>query len=153
MLMRGASHPLDNFHVKTIVKPRYVENIINPHFPVLKAGYAQVTENGQVFYGPFTHFPSNNILTINHYWARDWDFFNSTKIARIHLLKLDSSEPDKNAIIEKLIQKNIQCSIIYDDSILKFVPELRAQMFDNINIDTSNSQDLMGCSNETNSTE
>src|SRR5690606_37959321 len=43
-----------DLHVKTIVKPRYVENITHPHFPKLKTGYAQVTENYEYFIGPFS---------------------------------------------------------------------------------------------------
>ena len=32
-------------HVKSIVKPRYVEEIYNPHFPVFMKGYEKINEN------------------------------------------------------------------------------------------------------------
>jgi hypothetical protein len=69
-----------DLQIKTIVKPRYIESITHPHFAKLKTGYAQITENFEYFSGPFSPSESLNILRINHYWSRDWEFFNSRKL-------------------------------------------------------------------------
>ena len=115
--------------VKTIVKPRYVETFINPHFAILKTGYAQVIEDFSFLYGPHSHSRSNNILAINHYWARDWDFFNNTKLSRVHLINKFLSQEDKNIKTNKLIENNKKYSAEFDDAILRFVPHLKAQIF------------------------
>lgn len=117
-----------DLHVKSIVKPRYVESINNPHFVKLKPGYAQITENYDHFKGPFSPFESRDVLRINHYWARDWEFFKSTKLARIHIMKNGLSEEEKQTKIDSLIKMNKDVSLTYDGSILRFVPELRTRM-------------------------
>lgn len=84
--------PKSDTHVKSIVKPRYVQNMTNPHFPNLLPGYAQITENYVYFIGPFSPYPSSAILRINHYWARDQKFFNEQKLHRVHILNNKQKE-------------------------------------------------------------
>jgi hypothetical protein len=105
-------------HVKTLVKPRYVETYQNPHFPILKYEYTIINENYELF--DMVVNPSANILVINHYWSRDQDFFYSTKIARRALHK----QP-----IEDLIAWNNLSSIEYNNNIFRFIPDLRKAMF------------------------
>jgi hypothetical protein len=114
--------------VKTIVKPRYVDKIEHPHYPVLLHGYSQVTENFEFFRGPFVPSESRNIVTINHYWARDGEFFKTRKLARVHMAgsKLGSNERD--ALVEHFMKSNQDASVLYNDSILRFVKELRKRM-------------------------
>lgn len=112
---------------KTVVKPRYIESFMSAHFPKLKKGYAQITENYEYFYGSITPYYSANILAINHYSFRDWDFFWSTKIARAHVV---GDTKDKQKVIDFSIQMNKGCSKEYDKKILRFVPELRAKVFE-----------------------
>ena len=119
----------NDLHVKTIVKPRYVDTINNPHYVVLEQGYAQVTENFEYFFGPFMPKESRDILRINHYWSRDLDFLYSRKIDRVHVInkKLSTEEVDKK--IQKITNKDRDNSKIYDVSILKYTDELRARVF------------------------
>jgi hypothetical protein len=114
--------------VKTIVKPRYVETFINPHFAVLESGYAQVAEDYKFLYGPYSHFRSNEVLAINHYWARDWEFFNSTKLSRAHIISSLLSKEDQVIKTKALIEINKNYSTKFDDAILKFVPVLKEQI-------------------------
>ena len=123
----------EDFHVKTIVKPRFVKEFNNPHFAVLEDGYAQVTENFEYFSGPFVPRESRNIVRINHYWARDYDFFKLTKLARIHIIDKNLTEQEQKAKLEALIKVNEDCSVKYDDSILRFVPQLREILFETKN--------------------
>lgn len=129
------SNESTDLHVKTIVKPRFVETIGNPHYAILKPGYAQVTESFEYFIGPFIPHESKNIVRINHYWSRDYDFFESTKLARVHIMTKNSKEnandmtaKEKNLKIKALIQNDQAISQKYDDSILRFVPALRERV-------------------------
>ena len=119
----------NDVHVKTIVKPRYVKTIENPHYAALKPGYAQVTENFEYFLGPFVPKESRNILRINHYWARDLDFLHARKINRVHVVdkRLDAEEINKK--IHVIIDADKHNSRIYDNSILKYIDELCSRVF------------------------
>ncbi len=119
-----------DLHVKSIVKPRYVETFNNPHFAVLSPGYTQITENYETMEGPYSFSPSRNILAINHYKYRDWHFFNNTKLSRLHMIDSQINEEAKNSRIKKLIEDNQKTSSIHDDNILKIAHNLRTQMFD-----------------------
>jgi hypothetical protein len=115
-------------HVKTIVKPRYVKKFSNPHFAELLPGYGQVTEQFEYFLGPFSPNPTKNILRINHYWARDGEFFKTTKLKRVHIIANGLSDEEKKNKIEALTKTNQLYSSQYDDSIMVHVPELRKRM-------------------------
>ena len=95
-----------NLHVKNIVKPRYIEKFTNPHFAILKPGYTQITENYQIFKGPFSPCTSTNILAINHYRTRDLEFFEETKLSRVHLVNKKLNEEAKKRKISELIDYN-----------------------------------------------
>lgn len=83
LVMRAPlSHPT-NLHVKCIVRPKYVSEIWpNPHEIVFKDRKKQklVTENKIPTSGSTTRFHSVNVFRINHYWARDLDFFRNVKL-------------------------------------------------------------------------
>jgi hypothetical protein len=115
--------------VKTIVKPRYVERITNPHYPKLYQGYLQVTENFEYFRKALTPEASRNILRINHYYYRDLEFFQSRKLNRMHVMDKKLSKEYMEAQMQRLKDSNKQDSTTYDDAILKYVPELRERVF------------------------
>jgi hypothetical protein len=119
----------NDLHVKTIVKPRYVKTIENPHHAELKPGYAQVTENFEYFAGPFMPQESRNILRINHYWSRDLDFLHARKINRVHVIGKQLDSEETNNKIQAIIGVDKYNSQIYDDSILKYIDELRVMVF------------------------
>lgn len=121
----------EDLHVKTIVKPRYIDKFTNPHFAVLKPGYAQVTENFEYFRGPFLPKESRNLVRINHYWARDYDFFESTKLFRAHIIDESLTDQEKKRKMDHLIKLDESAATKYDDSILRFIPHLRARIFEN----------------------
>ncbi len=120
--------------VKSIVKPRYVASFFNPHCAELKPGYKQISENYQAWDGYFSassSVVSSNILTINHYYNRDLDFFHDRKLSRVHILSKDLKESERDKQINKRIEEDKRYSSIYDDKILKFAPALRKQVFSN----------------------
>ncbi|MBP7190697.1 MAG: glycosyltransferase family 92 protein [Rickettsiaceae bacterium] len=116
-----------DLHVKTIVKPRYARKI-TPHYPQLLDGYMQVNENYEYFKGPFLPEESSSFVRINHYWSRDYEFFESTRLKRPHNVGgLSADERQKR--IDDMIVFNQKISSHYDGSILRFVPALRVRVF------------------------
>ena len=114
--------------VKTIVKPRYVDKFEHPHFPFLLHGYSQVTENFEFFRGPFVPRESRDIVTINHYWARDEEFFKTRKLARVHVAGNVPDNDERDVIVNHYVKSNRDASVLYDGTILRFVKDLRQRM-------------------------
>jgi len=123
------SDPKPDSCIKSIVKPRYVNYIDHPHFPQLEDGYFEVSENGEFFKGPNLPHISKNIIRLNHYWARDLDFFAATKLERIHLRQDGLTKQEKEKRINDAIISNQNSSSEYDDSIFKYIPELKKMVF------------------------
>lgn len=126
LVMKGQQ---EDTHVKTIVKPRYVKSICNPHFPKFKKGYEKVNENFEYFSGPFLPYESRNIFRINHYWSRDLEFFYGKKISRVHVINSQFDEERVKETVQLLIDQDKNNSSIYDGSILKYVDEMRSRVF------------------------
>lgn len=75
-LMKG------NYHIKSIVQPKYVKSCHNPHFFKLEKGATQVTTAKTPFYGVHSPTIDISIAQINHYWVRDIEYMEKVKIAR-----------------------------------------------------------------------
>lgn len=138
-------------HVKTIVKPRYVEFFPNPHFPILKKRYAQINENKEYFAGMFFPEVSAKILRINHYIKRDLEFLKTTKLNRFNYVKNEGVlnllakvifngyiQKGRNKLnqdeIDQAVKKEVEfCNNLppenIDNSITKYSEELRDQIF------------------------
>ncbi len=116
-------------HVKSIVKPRYVEEMYNPHFPVFMKGYEKINENFEYFSGPFLPYESRHTFRINHYWSRDLEFFYNRKVSRVHVINNQTSEGQAKAQIRVFIDQDKRNSSIYDGSILKYIDEMRDRIF------------------------
>ena len=72
---------------------------------------------------------SRNILRINHYWSRDLDFLYARKINRVHVIGKQLDSEEINNKIQAIIGADKYNSQIYDDSILKYIDELRVRVF------------------------
>lgn len=135
-----------NIHVKSIIKPRYVESFSYSHCANLKFGLNQVTENFQYIDGPFSLIPSYNTLVINHYIHRDLDFFQTNKLARVHLLGKDLTFEEREAKVKNLVNLDKKYSSVYDSGILRFAPELRKKIFQDQDMEYTSAKliDLIG---------
>jgi len=71
----------ENMHVKSIVRPEFVETNVNPHSFAFQPGFYQVNANKEIFSGSYSAVIIDKIR-INHYWTRDEHFFNHIKLAR-----------------------------------------------------------------------
>lgn len=79
---KAATEYGENAFIKTIVQPRYVEDIRDPHRISLKKGYICVNSNGERINRSTTDTIVVNQIRVNHYWTRDEDFFYRVKCAR-----------------------------------------------------------------------
>ena len=59
-----------NEHIKTIFKPEFAINIVNPHYVILKDPSKCVDPYKRVIKGPFNKLPTTDIIQINHYWGK-----------------------------------------------------------------------------------
>ncbi len=108
-----------NIHIKSIVKPEFAVDFINPHYAVYWPGYKQVNTDGQSFAGPFSPYVQVDKLRINHYWLRDEYFFHNVKIKR----RLDLGY-SVNSIMKQSIEMNQKTN----DLVLRYVPALKEAM-------------------------
>lgn len=114
----------ENFHlnqfVKSIIQPRMVKKITQPHYCKFKRPFFHVTENKRLFHShSLTPVVSVNKIRINHYTYRDEDFFYNEKSRRTKEWFPD--KPD--------LEMNSQYNEIEDHTISSFVPELERNIF------------------------
>ncbi|MBS4170893.1 MULTISPECIES: glycosyltransferase family 92 protein [unclassified Neochlamydia] len=100
-----------DLHVKSIVKPAYVVDIMDPHSFIYSANKFAVNENKELVHGAFTAKNSVNIFRINHYWCRDKSFLINTKLAR----RLKWGQP-----IESVLEIEKGYNLEHDDLIKNF---------------------------------
>jgi hypothetical protein len=119
LVMKGETDNPTNVHIKSIVRPERVEKWTNPHYCQPKEGYVQVSENHEVFKGPFAPSVSVDKFRINHYWTRDEHYLYSVKIPR-------RSNWQHSA--ENLLREAEGFNTTYDNSIYRFLPSLKKKM-------------------------
>lgn len=104
LVMRAEmNHPV-NTHVKSIVRPKRITGCGNPHYFELIKKSLFVNENKNRIAGPFSSH-SVGTLRINHYWARDLDFFINHKLAR---------QKEWHVPLEKAITSERSYNLVYD---------------------------------------
>ncbi len=106
--------------MKSIVNPKKVMSIVNPHFCYYKNQAYPVDENFQRVEGPFTKTHNSSKIKINHYHC---------KSKAEYMLKIDKWRADikkKRVFDERTI--NIS-EWKHDYEIQKFVPQLKNIMF------------------------
>lgn len=111
LLLRAPIDFEDNYFVKCIVKPTDVLTCDCPHYCKFKPKKYCVTENKKPLgYAMRSKTVSVEKLRINHYWARDLDFFYNVKIDRW----IKWGKPYTNSI-----DKEAKMNAVYDDLILR----------------------------------
>ena len=60
---------IQNRHIKSIVDPRTVDEISNPHYPIFKFPFKECLQNGKIIDGPFNQDYGNNYhpIRLHHY--------------------------------------------------------------------------------------
>ena len=108
-----------SLHIKSIVNPKVVVTIVNPHYAIYKGGAGAVTENFETVYGPFTNIHSSSKIQINHYFTKSEEEYKK----RCNGGKPDSLAP-KNFRENALNHRNPT----NDYTIQKFLPRLKLAM-------------------------
>lgn len=120
LTLRAPKNYSENLHVKSIVKPSHVKSCLSPHFCYFLDGYHQVNEEMVQFEGAISPYVAVDKVRINHYWARDEDFFYQVKIPR---------REGWNEGADDCIRRNENLNKEFDSEILRFSKALRNRIF------------------------
>ena len=108
-----------NIHIKSIINPKDVVTIVNPHYAVYKGGAPAVTENFESVYGPWTNVHSSVKIQINHYY---------TKSREEYLKRCQGGKPESNNP-KRYFESAINFKEgIKDTAIQKYLPKLKEAM-------------------------
>ncbi len=109
-----------NHYIKSIVRPKRVHSISQPHFCKYKKPFYHVTADKTRFpKESLTPTISINKIRINHYTTRDGQFFNKEKKRRYS--EWFPTQPP--------LEEDPALSSIEDDVIVSYVPELEQKLF------------------------
>ena len=108
-----------NLHIKSIVNPKKVLAIFNPHYAIYKHYKCGVNENFETIYGPFTKIHTSQKIRINHYHSKSVEEYIK-KTAR------GNADNDKKRIyVEEYVNFS---EYTFDYAIQKYLPELKKRM-------------------------
>lgn len=119
LLLKAPSDYIENTYVKSIVQPRFVETVKDPHIVRYKSSYFQVNADRLRFSNSTSPYITIDKIRINHYWSRDEWFFYNVKCAR-----RQKWQEGFDGQLNRLSALNQ----VFDDSILKYVPLLKHKM-------------------------
>lgn len=112
-----------NRHIKSIVNPRKVQYVINPHCSKYTDGYA-VTENFDSVSGAFTKYHSSNKIRINHYFTKSQEEYLSRDAMRQQFARFGRiSNVQKHWQFEQDFEESTN-----DVAIQKYLPKLKIVM-------------------------
>jgi hypothetical protein len=120
LTLKAVEEHSENEHIKSIVRPEYVIEPPGVHNFNYREGYFQFNTDHEAFTGAISPYIATDKMQINHYWAKDEEFFNSVKIPR----RLNWGESMEN-IDNRLNALNK----VHDTSIEPYLPKLRQRMF------------------------
>lgn len=104
--------------VKSIVNPRSVLKVYNPHFALHVLGSKVINAAGKNMHGPYTK-PSFDSIRLNHYYTKSYE----EHVKRIEKGKADGNNSAK--VVEYLPE---YWSCDEDDAIKKYIPALKLKM-------------------------
>lgn len=119
LVRKAPSQYGENAHVKSIVRPKAVRKVSNPHVVSLKKGYHQFNTNHEQTAGPISPTILTDKIRINHYWTKDEEFFFNRKVGR----RAKWSE-GYNGMIERKNNLDQEEDLI----MMRFVKKLRKRM-------------------------
>lgn len=117
LILKASSDYNENIHIKSIVRPDRIKYFESAHHAKFKSGFYSVNSNCDIISGPFSSPVRIDKIRINHYWARDEDFFRRVKLPRRQKW-LDGAALERS--------NNLNAEI--DEAILKYVPELKKSL-------------------------
>jgi hypothetical protein len=109
----------ENRHVKSIIRPEHVVEPPHIHHFEYEMGYCQVNAKRELFLGPRTPYVCTDKIQINHYWTKDETFLTTVKIPR---------RKKWGESIESINRRLLSLNRVKDESILRFLPQLREKI-------------------------
>jgi hypothetical protein len=119
LILKAPTDYSENAFVKSIVRPRKVSHMSDPHFAKYTEGYFQVNSDKKQISGSITPYVAADKIRINHYWTRDEWYFYNVKCAR-----RQKWQEGYQGQINRL--RNLNHSPDY--TIQRFVPALKTKM-------------------------
>ncbi len=111
-----------NKYVKSIFKPKQIENCNSAHFVHYKPNFYAVNENKhKVIERKYIDTISIDKIRLNHYWTRDEHYWKTKKLPS-RIQRKGKNEKQRAEAHKKMLNE------VEDDTILRFVPELRHRM-------------------------
>ena len=108
-----------NNYIKSIVKPKMVSSVYDPHFAVYKYNKPAVNENFENLQGSVTKHTSIRKIRINHYYSKSEEEYAK---------KTERGNADNSAKREYVSKLVNFPDYEYDYAIQKYVPELKKRM-------------------------
>lgn len=119
---RAEDEHFQNVHIKSIVNPRVVTEMYNPHFVYLKEGYRCISEKGSNIQGPYFYDSICCKLRINHYISKSEQELRE---------KIKRGWPDRDIdmdIEKEIYEMSVNCSKVFDYSMEKYVEEVKKRV-------------------------
>lgn len=110
-----------NLYYKWILKPESLREMVNIHIPIFYPGFFGVSPEKEPVNGIIALYPCIDKLRINHYWARDEEYFYRVKAPR-RAGWIGSRESE-------FVKLNQEFNAEEDEAILRFVAPLREAVF------------------------
>ncbi|WP_195155544.1 glycosyltransferase family 92 protein [Candidatus Protochlamydia phocaeensis] len=111
-----------NLYYKWILKPESMKDMVNIHIPVFYTGFIGVSPEKEPVKEIIAPYPCIDKLRINHYWARDEEYFYRVKAPR----RADWVGGKES----EFIKLNEEFNAEDDEAILRFVAPLREAVFE-----------------------
>jgi hypothetical protein len=126
LLLKAPTDHNRNQIVKMIVQPQYVHSIENPHFFKFCHGYYATDSAGRkIPHGAIGQPVNINAIRINHYWCGTNAWLMTQKVPRRQKWGLAFPPSLLSSIVTEY-------NHIYDDSITRFVPQLKRALESNV---------------------
>ena len=118
-----------NRHIKSIIDPRLVNSMGNPHFAQYKQGYKCVSQSGLEINGPFFDNENSSPLRINHYFYKSEEEFKF----RLKRKKADVSisEKELSTILQAMLAEAEIYNQIEDRIALKYAEAVESELKQN----------------------
>lgn len=109
-----------NRHVKCIVRPEKVTDVVNTHCFIYKKNYFCVRPNKAVQGHSHESDIQTDRIVLNHYWTKDEEFFNTIKVPRC--LSLKNWSPETTQSFKPMMNEIQDLTLVdkYVDRLKKF---------------------------------
>lgn len=108
-----------NLHIKSIVNPKKVLAIFNPHYAIYKHYKCAVNENFETIYGPFTKIHVSQKIRINHYHSKSVEEY-------LNKIQRGRATVDQKRLFDMAFVNFVHYT--FDYAIQKYLPELKKRM-------------------------